>query len=308
MDQAILALALVAGAVAAFNPCGFALLPAYLALLVAEGPETGRGSRGAALARAVRFSAGMTIGFVAVFGLFGAVITSLAISVEPYLPVVTVVIGVVLVGLGGWLLGGRSLAVPGLAGRGHAPGWTWGSQIGYGVSFAPASLSCTVAPFLAVTAGSLRGASVWGIAASYLAYALGMGTVVPTLALAVATARSSVAAAMRRAGPVISRLAGVLLLVAGGYVAWYGWFELRVLAGSTTMDPVVSAASGVQARIVRWISGLGAGPIIGVAVALAVLAAVLAGRRLLARRSAARSEAARTRDPDDPARRAQNVR
>ena len=294
MDQAILALALVAGAVAAFNPCGFALLPAYLALLVAEGPGTGRGSRAAAVARAVRFSAGMTVGFVAVFGLFGAVITSLAVSVEAYLPVVTVVIGVVLVGLGGWLLAGRSLAGPGLAGRGRAPAWTWGSQIGYGVSFALASLSCTIAPFLAVTAGSLRGAGVWGIAGSYLAYALGMGTVVLTLALAVATARSSVTAVMRRAAPVVSRLAGVLLLVAGGYVAWYGWFELRVLAGDTTTDPVVSAAVGVQATITRWIAGLGAGPIIGVAVALAVLAAVLVGRRVLANRSVATSDAGPT--------------
>ena len=262
MDQGGLVLALVAGAVAAFNPCGFALLPAYLALLVAEGPGTGRGSRAAAVARAVRFSAGMTVGFVAVFGLFGAVITS--------------------------------LAVPGLAGRGRAPAWTWGSQIGYGVSFALASLSCTIAPFLAVTAGSLRGAGVWGIAGSYLAYALGMGTVVLTLALAVATARSSVTAVMRRAAPVVSRLAGVLLLVAGGYVAWYGWFELRVLAGDTTTDPVVSAAVGVQATITRWIAGLGAGPIIGVAVALAVLAAVLVGRRVLANRSVATSDAGPT--------------
>jgi cytochrome c biogenesis protein CcdA len=294
VDQGGLVLALVAGAVAAFNPCGFALLPAYLALLVAEGPGTGRGSRAAAVARAVRFSAGMTVGFVAVFGLFGAVITSLAVSVEAYLPVVTVVIGVVLVGLGGWLLAGRSLAVPGLAGRGRAPAWTWGSQIGYGVSFALASLSCTIAPFLAVTAGSLRGAGVWGIAGSYLAYALGMGTVVLTLALAVATARSSVTAVMRRAAPVVSRLAGVLLLVAGGYVAWYGWFELRVLAGDTTTDPVVSAAVGVQATITRWIAGLGAGPIIGVAVALAVLAAVLVGRRVLANRSVATSDAGPT--------------
>jgi cytochrome c biogenesis protein CcdA len=294
VDQGGLVLALVAGAVAAFNPCGFALLPAYLALLVAEGPGTGRGSRAAAVARAVRFSAGMTVGFVAVFGLFGAVITSLAVSVEAYLPVVTVVIGVVLVGLGGWLLAGRSLAGPGLAGRGRAPAWTWGSQIGYGVSFALASLSCTIAPFLAVTAGSLRGAGVWGIAGSYLAYALGMGTVVLTLALAVATARSSVTAVMRRAAPVVSRLAGVLLLVAGGYVAWYGWFELRVLAGDTTTDPVVSAAVGVQATITRWIAGLGAGPIIGVAVALAVLAAVLVGRRVLANRSVATSDAGPT--------------
>ena len=43
MDPAVLTLALVAGAVAAFNPCGFALLPAYLSLLVAS-PAQGQGA------------------------------------------------------------------------------------------------------------------------------------------------------------------------------------------------------------------------------------------------------------------------
>jgi len=109
MDQAVLALALVAGAVAAFNPCGFALLPAYLGLLVADDAP---GGRPAALRRAVRFAAGMTVGFVAVFGLAAAVLAPLALSFERYLPIVTVVIGIVLVGLGGWLLTGGSWRSP----------------------------------------------------------------------------------------------------------------------------------------------------------------------------------------------------
>ncbi|MGH3979458.1 MAG: cytochrome c biogenesis CcdA family protein [Pseudonocardiaceae bacterium] len=283
MNSAALAFALVAGAVAAFNPCGFALLPAYLGLLVAgDGPD----GRAAAMRRAVRFTAGMTAGFVAVFGLVAAVLSLLALSIERYLPVVTVVIGVLLVGLGGWLLAGRQLTVPGLAGHGSAPAATWWSQIGYGVSFALASLSCTIAPFLAVTAGSLPSGGPLGVAGAFLAYALGMGTVVLVLALAVAAARTSLVTSMRRAGAAISRGSGALLVVAGAYVAWYGWFEIRVLAGSATSDPVISAAVGVQATISRWVAGLGAGGLLAVAAGLAaVLAAAILVRRARTRRS-----------------------
>ncbi|MBA2307910.1 MAG: cytochrome c biogenesis protein CcdA [Pseudonocardiales bacterium] len=281
MDQALLALALVAGAVAAFNPCGFALLPAYLGLLVAQDRTGAANGRAAAVAAAVRFAAGMTLGFVAVFGLVGGVLAPLAVSIERYLPVVTVVMGVVLVGLGGWLLAGRQLAIPGLAGRGRAPTSSWPSQIGYGVSFGLASLSCTIAPFLAVTAGSLRAGGPFGVASTFVAYSVGMGTVVLALAVAVATASTSLVASMRRAGAVISRGSGALLVIAGAYVAWYGWFELRVLAGTTTSDPVISAAVAVQAGITRWLVTLGPAPLVGLAVALAALlvAGVLRSRR-----------------------------
>lgn len=283
IDQAVLALALLAGAVAAFNPCGFALLPAYLGLLVVQDGPTGPG-RAAAVRGAVRFAAGMTVGFVAVFGLAGAVLAPLALSIEPYLPVVTVVMGVVLVGLGGWLLAGRQLGIRGLAGRGSAPTAAgWWPQIGYGVSFALASLSCTIAPFLAVTAGSLSTGGAVGVAAAFLAYALGMGIVVLVLALAVVTARTSVVGGMRRFGGMISRGSGALLVVAGAYVAWYGWFEIRVLAGATTSDPVISAAVAVQSAVVRWVVGLGPGGLLAVAAAVAALAAGM----LLARRSRA---------------------
>lgn len=282
LDPVALAFALVAGAVAAFNPCGFALLPAYLGLLVA-GPGSPGGQWGAAR-RAVRFAAGMTVGFVAVFGLVGGVLAPLARSIERYLPIVTVVVGVALVGLGCWLLSGRELAVRGLAGRGSAPTTGWWSQIGYGVSFALASLSCTIAPFLAVTAGSLRAGGPLGVAAAFVVYAIGMGVVVLVLALAVAAARSSVVGAMRRAGAVLSRMSGALLVVAGAYVAWYGWYEIRVLSGTITDDPVVSAAVGVQAAVARGVIGLGAGGLLVVAVALAAgLGAALVLRRIRTR-------------------------
>ena len=271
MEPSLAGLALVAGAVAAFNPCGFALLPAYLGLLSAA-PDAGRAS---ATRRAIRFATAMTVGFVAVFGLAGALLAPLVASLQRHLPVLTIVIGVVLVILGGWLAAGRGLAVPGLAGRGRPPGAGWASQLGFGVSFALASLSCTLAPFLAVTAGALRAEGPLGVVLTFVAYALGMGTVVLVLSLAVALARGTLVRRMRHAGAWISRGSGALLMVAGAYVAWYGWFEIRVLAGTALDDPVVSTAVAAQGAVSRWVGGLGAEGLLVLVVAAGALVAVL---------------------------------
>ncbi len=304
MDRGVLALALLAGAVAAFNPCGFALLPAYLSLLVADGPggdqPAGSPRRSlAAVRKAVRFTSGMTVGFVAVFGAFGIVIAPLALSVEQYLPYLTVVIGIVLVLLGGWLLAGRSLTVRGLAGRGSGPTSSWWSQVGYGVSFALASLSCTIGPFLAVTSTSLRGSTSIQVVASYVAYALGMGTVILVLALVAATAQATAVSRMRRAGAFIGRVSGALLVVAGAYVAWYGWFELRVLSGSASNDAVVERALQVQGYLTRTVADAGAGAILVVLLALAGLIAISALVRRWRRPSQPDDVDERRSTPDD---------
>ncbi|WP_240506086.1 cytochrome c biogenesis CcdA family protein [Thermoactinospora rubra] len=262
-----LALALSAGSVAAFNPCGFAMLPAYLTMLVVGDQDSRLGPIG----RAVLLSAAMTAGFVTVFGLFGLVVTPLALSLGRYLPWATVAIGIALTALGGWLLSGRELLVrtPKLAtGR---PAVSFASLYGYGLSYAVASLSCTVGPFLAVTSASLVSGGVLGGVAVFVAYAAGMGLVVALLSLAVALARGAVVTRMRRALPYVSRVSGGLLVLAGLYVVYYGWYELRVFAGAQAEDPVVGAATAVQGRVAGWIAAAGPG---WIALGLLAVAAV----------------------------------
>ncbi|WP_431930978.1 cytochrome c biogenesis CcdA family protein [Nonomuraea jabiensis] len=259
-----LALALTAGTVAAFNPCGFAMLPAYLTLLINDEETTRRGPVG----RALMLSAAMTAGFVTVFGLFGLVVTALAVSVGGYLPWATLLIGVVLVGLGLWLLSGRELLLrlPGLAtGR---PTTSPLSLYGYGLSYAVASLSCTVGPFLAVTSASLSGGGLLGGVAAFATYALGMGLVITVLSVTVAFARAAMVARLRRLLPYVSRASGGLLTLAGLYVVYYGWYELRVFAGADADDPIVNTATAVQTTLVGWLTGLGTGWLV---VALALL-------------------------------------
>ncbi len=273
-----LALALVAGAVAALNPCGFALLPAYLLMLVGETPGGRAASVQDQVWRAARFSLAMTAGFVVVFGVVGVLIARLSLSIDRYLPVVTLLMGAGLILLGAWALlrGGKVPGIGALARVGHAPTQTLRSQVLYGVGFAAASLSCTIGPFLAVSAAAARAGSAGGVLLTFVVYALGMGAVVGALAMTVALARGSAVARLRRAGPVLDRVGAGLLLLAGAYVAWYGWFELRVLAGGTAQDPIVGAATRLQSELTRFVAGLGSGALSGLAVAVLLGVASLA--------------------------------
>lgn len=271
VDTTLIGLAFAAGLVAALNPCGFALLPAYL-LLVVRGTAERSGPLGA-VGRALAATFGMALGFLTVFGLFGALTISAASTVQRYLPYVTVLIGVVLVALGAWLLLGRELtglARPLRLGGQWAPTVRIGSMYGYGVSYAIASLSCTIGPFLAVTGAGLRGGSVVGSVTIYLVYVAGLTLVVGVLAIAAATASSAVADRMRRVLPFVNRVSGVLLVLVGLYVGYYGCYELRLIAGlgADPNDAVIAAAGRVQGVLAGWVHQHGIWPWL---VALAVL-------------------------------------
>lgn len=251
--QAPYAVALAAGLVAAFNPCGFALLPAYLALVLGDRSP----SSAAAVRRALATSAAMTAGFVVVFGAFGAVVVPLALAVEQHLPWATVVIGIALVGLGIWLAAGRELLVSMPRLRGLAPGASLGSMFGYGVAYAVASLSCTIGPFLALTSTTFTNVGVLAGVGVFATYAVGMGLVIGVLAVAVALARSALVGRLRGVLPYVSRASGVLLVVAGVYVTYYGVYELRLFSGASGADdPVVGAFGDVQRAVVRFVQGI----------------------------------------------------
>lgn len=277
MSDALL-LALTAGMVAAFNPCGFALLPAYLTLLIS------RNSERSSIGRALAATAAMTAGFVAVFGTFGLVVVPLAISLGTYLSWATVAVGIGLVGLGLWLLTGHELVLrlPRLAGA--APTGSTTSMVPYGIAYAVASLSCTVAPFLAVTTSTFRAESVPAGVAVFVAYAVGMGLVVGVLAIAVALAQDGLVRRLRGVMPYVNRISGALLVLAGAYVTYYGAYELRLASGKITDDPVITAATSVQRAVARFITDMG--PWV-VGAALAALVAVW----LLVRRAGRQSRA-----------------
>ncbi|MGH3675208.1 MAG: cytochrome c biogenesis CcdA family protein [Mycobacterium sp.] len=261
MEHDLVGLAFAAGLVAALNPCGFALLPAYLALVV-RGNTTGGV---AAVGRALAATVVMALGFLAVFGTFGLLTVTVASTVQQYLPYVTVLIGIVLVALGIWLLTGRELALlmpDRLTRNGSwAPTARLGSMFGYGVGYAIASLSCTIGPFLAVTGAGLGSTSVLQGVSIYLAYAAGFALVVGVLAVAIALAGTALVDRMRRILPFINRIGGALLVVVGLYVGYYGFYEVRLFtANGDPNDPVIAAAGRLQGALAGWVHQHGPWP------------------------------------------------
>ncbi|CAM8660116.1 CcdA Cytochrome c biogenesis protein [Acidimicrobiia bacterium] len=274
-----LAYAFGVGMVATFNPCGFAMLPAYLAYFL--GLEGTRGAEdpdsSASILRALAVGASMTAGFLVVFGLLGLVLEPVINSVNQRLPWVTIILGVVLIVLGVFLLTGRSITISILKiGRGPESR-ELGSVFVFGASYALVSLSCTLSLFTAAISTSVESDNFLAGFGAFLAYGLGMGLVLMVLTLAIALARQSLVHSMRRVLPFINPVSGVLLILAGLYVVYYGWYELRVFSGTTSGGGVAQWAFDINARISGWINDIGPtrlGLLLALVIALTVLIAL----------------------------------
>lgn len=270
-------LAVSAGAIAAFNPCGFALLPTYLALFIGE-----RSNRRAAVGRAVAVGGSMTLGFIAVFGVAGVAVTALSVALGPWLSTVTVVSGVLLVALGIALLSGREPRLPIPRARLRVDGTPRGMVV-YGVVYATVSLSCTLPVFVAavVSAFTLTGSTGAGILA-LVGYAVGMGAVMAVLALVAALLGNATTRRATAVLPHLPRISGAFLLVAGAYVVWYGWVEYRAFQGDVGGSGPVAWVGAASSAVGSTVADVGGVLVVGIAV---LVLAVAAGATILRRRS-----------------------
>ena len=283
MDWATLAYPFSLGLVAAFNPCGFALLPAYLGYFIGvestDQPTSGAKALGAML-RAMVVALTLTAGFVVVFGAFGALFETVLSqgTVLDRIGYVTIAIGVIMALLGVWLLAGRAinLRLPkmnrGTGSRGL------GSVFMFGVSYAVVSLSCTIGLFIAAVATSFSADGVANGTANFIAYGVGMGAVITFLTLALALARTSVVGAMRKMFRWINPVSGLVLIASGIYVANYGWWELQVINDPLASNVFVEKFTEFQAAVSNWIDDATAERI-GVLCALGVLGVLVMGWR-----------------------------
>lgn len=275
MDNTRLVLAFTAGMLATVNPCGLPMLPAYLGWFV-TGDDGDDRPPALAVGRAVIVALAVTVGFMAVFGTLGAIVSSLASEVESYTPWVTVVVGIALLALGIALLLGRAvrLPVPAVRSDGRARGL--GAMVLYGASYAVASVSCTLGVFVFQVANTFG--TSWGTGLSLFAgYGLGVAVVLTALSVSVALARRSVGQFLRRASLIIDKVAGVLLVLTGTYLVWFAIYELRLSDGGEA-DPFVDRVTGWSADLtqaVQNIGGLELGLVLALVVSVTALVAVL---------------------------------
>ena len=93
--------------------------------------------------------------------------------------------------------------------------------------------------------------STAGGVATYVSYAVGMGTVILALSVTAALARSGVTSRLRLISRHAGGLSGALMLAGGAYAVWYGRWELAVYRGDLTTDPLVEGVEVVRRGKVR---------------------------------------------------------
>ncbi len=281
MNSTRLALAFTAGMITTVNPCGFALLPAYLTYFLGLDQATDAESRRSPVARALWVSLAVTLGFVTVFGVVGLVWSSISSVVAERLPYVTMAVGVGLVVLGVAVVRGFEPVVRLPKLQLSSEGRELSSMFLYGVTYAVASLSCSIGVFISIVSTTLDDGDPLATLLTFVVYALGMGAALAVLTVAVALARTGVVTAFRRVLPHVQVISGVLMVLAGIFVAYYAWVEVQELNGEGSSG-LVSWTRDLQSSIQSWIEGVGAVRLAVGCVLLVALGAAVGG--LLVRR------------------------
>jgi cytochrome c biogenesis protein CcdA len=240
----------------------------------------------ARVARAIAVSLAVSLGFLTVFSLIGAVFRAGADQVVDWAKYAAIVIGVGLVALGTALLCGWHLPIstPRLDKGGRER--TVASMYVFGVSYAIVSIGCTLPLFATTVLGSFTSRSALSGTLMVLAYGAGMALVLTALTVALALARGGLLQALRHAMRYVDRVAGVFLVLAGVYLVYYWVFNLRFDAtGSTAGGGIANVVTRWSEHAQVWLQDRGGwvlGTLLGVAVATVGLVS-LAKRRTAAR-------------------------
>ncbi len=228
-----LGFAFSAGMVSSVNPCGFAMLPAYLGLYLGDsgndGDERGIASR---LQRAVLVGTTVTAGFVVMFAIVGVPIGLGARGIVSAFPWVGLSIGVLLAIVGTYILSGGNLynnfAMRLSARMGNANNNSIRGYFTFGLAYGTASLSCTLPIFLAVIGGTFTADTFLDTLLQFLLYGFGMGTVILLLTVGMAVARGAMVGSLRRVLPYVGTISAVMLLVSGAFIVYY-WLTIGEL-------------------------------------------------------------------------------
>lgn len=207
------------GVLAAVNPCGFVLLPAYLAYFL--GVDSTAAER-APLVRALKVSALVSSGFLAVFLVIGTISRLFTQWIETNAKYAGFVVGIGLIAFGVAMLFGwkPSFATPNVTVKRDR---SMRAMFLFGVAYAVASIGCTIGFLTTAILGSI---SVHGFASgviSIVLYGLGMALLVSVLTISTAFARSGLLRVLKRGLPYADRAAGGFILLTGVYLAWY-WY------------------------------------------------------------------------------------
>lgn len=267
------AYSLLLGMLAAVNPCGFVLLPAYLVSYLSVDDDSSAPTR---IRRSLVVGASVSAGFLAVFIIVGAISRLFTDWLASNAKYAALIIGIALIVMGVRMLSGwrPALWVPSFAGSARHGGVR--NMVAFGVIYAIASIGCTIGLLTTAILGSFARHGVVSGVISVALYGLGMGLFVTALTVSLAFAKNALVRGGRGAMKVLSAISSALVVVTGLYLTWY-WY----VAITERSDPggFVTVVGRWQSNLAEVVSDIGAIPIAVTMCVLLIGSLSLSGRR-----------------------------
>lgn len=261
------------GVLAAVNPCGFVLLPAYLLYFLGLDNSGEQGAQRASLRRALIVSSAVSFGFIAVFLVVGTISRLFTQWLELNAKYAGFAIGITLVFIGLAMLVGWKppLTTPHISGGRDR---TFPAMFLFGIAYAVASIGCTIGFLTTAIFGSIGTNGFISGVISIGLYGVGMALLVSALTVTLAFAQGGLLRVLHGGLRYIERLAAVFIVLTGTYLTWY-WY--LAISESTTRNPILQRVENWQSQVVTFLQRQGSpklalvfGVIIGLALILVV--------------------------------------
>ena len=258
------------GVLAAVNPCGFVLLPAYLLYFLGIDSN----NQQAPVKRALVVSAAVSSGFLLVFIIIGTISRLFTQWIELNAKYAGLLIGLALVVMGVAMLAGwkPSFITPTIAGQRDR---SLRAMFVFGIAYAVASIGCTIGFLTTAIFGSI---GVHGFASgviSIVLYGAGMALLVSTLTVTLAVAKGGLLRVLRNGLRYMDKLAAGFIVLTGLYLSWY-WYV--AISERSSAGNVTSNVENWQSDVASFLQRQGAWRLAFVFAAVIVLATVVAKR------------------------------
>ena len=263
------------GVLAAVNPCGFALLPAYLLYFLELDNSGERGTQRASLRRALIVSSAVSSGFIAVFLIVGTISRLFTQWLELNAKYAGFAIGIALIFIGLAMLAGWKppLTTPNISGGRDR---TFPAMFLFGVAYAVASIGCTIGFLTTAIFGTIGTKGFTSGVISIGLYGVGMALLVSALTVTLAFAQSGLLRFLRGGLRYIERLAGGFIVLTGAYLTWY-WY--LAISESTTSNPLFQRVESWQTRLVTFLQRQGSPKLALIFLVIVGLALILVVKR-----------------------------
>ena len=234
----LIMVAFIMGVLAFFSPCAFPLLPGYMSYVLSRREESSKG-KGPTLGRSIFGGVLAALGALALFSLAGLLIGAAGSTVVSYIPYLTPVIAIIIAIMGalmlfditGWTDKITGAFVPVTSrmqsGIDRASSKVLGgksSNLGlflYGAGYGVAAMGCHAAVFVAIMIAGFVAGGFASALLVFVMFGLGMGIMMVAITVLVGMAKGMVIKRMQGAMPLIKKFSGLVLLIAGIYLAWY---------------------------------------------------------------------------------------